>query len=340
MKQTIEEKIYHLLLGIAYGDALGMPTENLNRQDIKQTFGVVAHLVSSSKNKKMNRKLSAGKVTDDTENSVFICQMLIKTKGKVDKNLFVKYLIRWIKTDPNSSSVIGPSTKKAILAIERRVGINQAGITGTTNGAAMKIAPIGLVSSYQNIPQLVKNVAEICIPTHNTKIAIQGASIIAVLVSYIFSHKKVNWKKLYKIIYKTALDASKYGNPLPTPNIVKRIKYGKYIAKNFPEKKFLDELYSFLGTGMQTIQTVPAAVSLVYRYQNNLRKITQVCANLGGDTDTIGAICGAISGINGFNLTQKEISLLKKQNSINFRKLALELAPIVKEKRDASHADK
>lgn len=66
--------------------------------------------------------------------------------------------------------------------ITQGVPIEETGVTGTTNGASMKTAPIGIISDYQDLPTLVKNVAEICLPTHNTTITIAGASAVAAAI--------------------------------------------------------------------------------------------------------------------------------------------------------------
>lgn len=329
---NIEKKIYHVLLSIAYGDSMGMPTENLTPTQIKENFGRVAKLISSSSDGPISRNLPAGLITDDTANSIFLCKMLIDTGGHVNKELFVKYLINWLNNDPNSKAVTGPSTMKAVDEIKSGVPINKAGIHGTTNGAAMKIAPIGLIYSYKDIPALVHNVAEICIPTHNTKIAIQGASIIAAITNYFFCNDIIDWDYLEVLIDNTAVESSQYGEQLPTPDIMRRIRYAINLAKNNSEKVFQDELYSFLGTGLETIEMVPAAVALVYRYKGDTKKCIMTSANIGGDTDTLGAITGAICGSYIFNIDTDAIDLIEKVNNVNFKQIASDLSGIVEGK--------
>ena len=49
----------------------------------------------------------------------------------------------------------------------------------------MKMSPIGIISDFRDLDALIANVRMICKPTHNTSIAIQGASIIAGIISYV-----------------------------------------------------------------------------------------------------------------------------------------------------------
>jgi ADP-ribosylglycohydrolase len=333
--KTTQERVRETLLAIAYGDAMGMPTENLTKTQIEQRYGEITDFQPSPDDLgTFVRHLEAGTVTDDTENAIFLCEMLIETGGKVEAEIFVKYLIDWLEHDEKSAVVAGPSTKRAVDAIKHGTPLSQSGIWGTTNGAAMKIAPIGLVSTWQNLDELVNNVAAICLPTHNTQIAIQGAAIIAAAVSFMFDNDDVDWDEYYSVIGRSAFLAANYGNKLPTPDILKRIACGRRIAELKDDAQFKDELYSFLGTGLETIETVPAAISVVYHYRGNLRACVRACAAIGGDTDTLGAICGAICGGYMFNLNDDDVALLRSVNDIDFDGVAKAMTPLVDKARE------
>ncbi|MCI1659996.1 ADP-ribosylglycohydrolase family protein [Bifidobacterium psychraerophilum] len=332
--KTTADRVLDTLLSIAYGDAMGMPTENLTKEQIEKRYGeITAFEPSPDDLGTFIRHLDAGTVTDDTENAVFLCDMLIESGGKVEAEIFVRYLIDWLDHDEKSAVVAGPSTKRAVEEIKNGTPLSESGIWGTTNGAAMKIAPIGLISSCDDMERLVSNVSAICLPTHNTQIAIQGASVVAAAVSYLFANDDVDWDEYYDVIARSASIASHYGNKLPTPDILKRIEYGRGIAGIPDEEEFRNELYYFLGTGLDTIQTVPAAVSMVYRYRGNTRQCVRTCAGIGGDTDTLGAICGGICGGYDCNLGEDEIAVLRKANTIDFDRVAREMAPLVDQAR-------
>lgn len=313
---------------------MGMPTEWLTPTQIRAHYGTVNTLLPSPDPPILDkpRELAAGQVTDDTENTVFICRMLIATGGQIDKKRYVNALLHWLKTDPASATVTGPSTRRAMTAIEAETPIAEAGKFGTTNGAAMKIAPLGLVRSYHELSSLIASVAEICTPTHNTQVAIQGAAVIAAAVSYLFENDQVDWADWYALLLQTATAAAEYGNPLPTPSLAKRLLFGKQLAETTDERGFGQALYETLGTGLETIQLVPAAVSLVYKYKGDLTACVQVAANIGGDTDTLGAVCGAICGGYRFNVPQIAVQQLRQANpAIHFHQLAVDLTSLVPE---------
>ena len=79
---------------------------------------------------------------------------------------------------------------------------------------------------------------------------------------------------------------------------------------------------------MDIIESVPAAIALVELAKTQPMKCAMLAANLGGDTDTIGAmataICGALHGIEAF--PEEHIQRIKQANSIDFTPYAQRLA--------------
>ena len=62
-----------------------------------------------------------------------------------------------------------------------------------------------------------------------------------------------------------------------------------------------EQIYQLTGAGTSTIESVPAAIAMVELAGTDPNRCAILCANLGGDTDTIGAmataICGALHGV-------------------------------------------
>ena len=325
MNSVSHKTARRVLLGVAYGDAMGMPTETLTRSQIVKHFGRVTDFLPSPHGDDIPfvRDFQPGQVTDDTDNTMMLCRMLGCTSGRIDPHLFVDYLIRWLDEDPSSTFAVGPSTKRAIEAIRQGVPMEQAGRMGATNGAAMKIAPIGILDDYHDLPRLVDDVAAVCTPTHNTTIAIQGAAVVAACVSYGArigdANVAMDWNAWYELITDAVREGALHGHPYPSPDLLRRIDYGRRVADEaIGDDGFEDTLYSFLGTGLETAETVPAAVTIVYRHRGDLARSVECAANIGGDTDTIGAICGAMCAGISFNLSDAAIHTLETVNHMDF----------------------
>jgi len=87
-----------------------------------------------------------------------------------------------------------------------------------------------------------------------------------------------------------------------------RLVLGVRLAHEFKddETKFSRAIYEVVGTGTMISESIPAALAIAY-YARDVKKCALMCANLGGDTDTIGAmataICGAKNGLKSIDPT-------------------------------------
>lgn len=331
-EHALYERIKGTLVGCALGDAMGMPTEMWTRARIKKQFpaGITTFLPAQSDDI-LGRDLSAGSITDDTINTIMILKMIASQNGALNVKNYIDQLMFWYKSDRISATVTGPSTKRALELIEKGVSFEETGKMGTTNGAAMKISPIGIVSDYRNLNALVHNVAQICIPTHNTNIAITGASIIAACVSYgISGGNSVDY--LWELANEVIEAAQNIGTRFPAPSLAYRLSCAKKIASAYlsgksNEETTLDRIYDEIGTTFETIDTIPAVLAIVQIANGNPLIASRLCANLGGDTDTIGAISCAICGAMNPIFNPDVIKTLEVVNQLDFHDLALLIAP-------------
>lgn len=327
----MREKIWGVLAGGALGDALGMPTECWSQAKIRRHFPHgVNQLMASNVNDVFGRDLGGGAITDDTINVLMVLSMIKKNKGHISVEDFIAELRDWNAHSPVSAFVSGPSTLRALDKIEQGVPIEETGVTGTTNGAAMKIAPIGILSDYRDLPGLVKNVAAICLPTHNTKIAIAGASAVAAAVSYTVRGGQ-SIAKVWEIAYQAIEAAKDYGYDFPSASLPFRMQQAQAIlSEEREEARILTRLYEEIGTGMETIETIPSVFAIVELAEGYPLKAAQLSASLGWDTDTIGAISTAIcAGIHP-DLPADMIQQIETINHINFQQLTDDLLPYVK----------
>jgi ADP-ribosylglycohydrolase len=85
-----------------------------------------------------------------------------------------------------------------------------------------------------------------------------------------------------------------------------------------------EQLYQLVGAGTSTIESVACAIAMVELAETDPNRCAILCANLGGDTDTIGAmataICGALHGIDGIDPALKRE--LDEVNQLDFEHYA------------------
>ena len=328
-REIIRNRVKGALVGCAYGDALGMPTEMMCRNYIEELFPEGVHEFSAStKYDFIGRAMKAGEITDDTINTLLIVDMLIQEKGVVNTMLYLTHLQNWMRENPEKNKyVAGPSTMRALDAIAKGTPIEKAGIFGTTNGSAMKISPIGIASDYRNMESLIDNVEKICLPTHNTSVAIAGASAVAACISYAIHEEGTSLDLLWDIALEAATLGEQRGFAFPSASLVRRIQAVRETVNSNSKEIVIQELKNFYGTGAETIETVPAVLAIVTLSDGNPIEAAQISASIGGDTDTIGAISCSICGCFQPDFPQEAIATLEKVNDISFEKLVDALLP-------------
>ena len=138
------------LYGLAIGDALGMPTQMLSRAEIRDRWGaLLPGFECAPPGHPIAAGMAAGAVTDDTEQAILLGRLLVRGHGTVDPRELATALIRWERdmAERGSLDLLGPSTKRAVAAVLAGTPPGEAGATGATNGAAMRITPVGIATA-------------------------------------------------------------------------------------------------------------------------------------------------------------------------------------------------
>ncbi|WP_461036398.1 ADP-ribosylglycohydrolase family protein, partial [Streptomyces mayteni] len=171
--------------GLALGDALGMPTQSMARDDVRRVYGPISGFVAAAPVNPISAGMAAGSVTDDTEQAVLVGRLLADGGGRIDPLRLAEELLGWEREmkAKGSLDLLGPSTKAALDAVSRGVPPSEAGRTGTTNGAAMRVTPVGIAFANRPLDAFLDRVVESCQVTHDTTIGIAGAAAVAAAVS-------------------------------------------------------------------------------------------------------------------------------------------------------------
>lgn len=320
--EQLTRRLKGILIGGALGDAMGMPTELWTQQMIQEEFpnGITNFMPAMNKGFVL-RDMIAGQVTDDTINTRFIIDMLVKHRGVIDVETYIEQLRIWSKDSQLAELVSGPSTRKALAMMDEGIPLSQTGRFGTTNGAAMKIAPIGMLADYRDMPDLVEKVQQICIPTHNTSVAIAGASSIAAAISYVASGKN-DLNEMLEIAKQSIQLGMEKGYEVATASLSRRIETVIELVGKKEQNVVMNELYDLWGTGVETIETIPCVFAIVRLAEGSPIKAAQLAASLGGDTDTIGAIAAGICGGINPDFPSTVIETLETVNELNFEGMA------------------
>ena len=269
------------IIGHAVGDAMGFPTEFSKREELLQN--PVIEMIDSP-----DVGQPAGSWSDDTAMEIATIDSFIQKKYFDYKDIMDKW-VKWIsKSEYTPTGVafdIGRTCLKAIKKYCNGTPPLQCGSTSMNengNGSLMRILPVALYAYSKNLDDIsIRKLAnEVSSLTHAHEISRLGCYIY---VQFIICLLKGNTKQeAYKHIQ--GLDYRSF-------TVDSMNRYTRILDEQI-EVQILDNIKS---TGY-IVDTLECAMWIFMNAQHYKEAII-ASANIGGDTDTIGAIVGSMAGI-------------------------------------------
>jgi ADP-ribosylglycohydrolase len=312
---SIFDRAAGMLAGVAIGDALGMPVEMLTPEYIQTWYGEITDIVAPD-SKHPHHRLPAGSITDDTDHTLLLAQILID-QGAIQPTELAKRLLAWSQTARvQENRFVGPSTLKTLAALQSGVALDKVPRAGTSVGAAMRVAPLAI--AFPNRETLIDQVVASCAVSHYTSNAISGAMSMAFALSAALD-PSADLQSISKAAKEGAIVGRNYGDWSWSPPIERRIDHVLDWVETLPEKETLARLYELIGVDMYPEQLVPCTIGLAYLAKGDPQRAMLLAANLGGDTDTLasmaGSLCGGWRGLQ--NIDQRWLKLVETTNQID-----------------------
>lgn len=328
----VQDRITGALAGMVLGDALGMPGELWPREKIRARFGDITSFLDGVPDNETSCWFKAGEYTDDSAQALVILRALLDCRCVPPPQELARRLLDFIKSiNGFEINYLGPSSKAALLAWQE--GRNPGKITdqAMTNGSAMRIAPLGCLFAVADCHDtaaaaaLAELTAGVCAVTHSSDVTVAGAAMIAAAVAgFVSGHGPRETADFVMLTHDAAL---KLGAPSFAPSLRARFALAlEQIAKQPAEDELSLWIYEVLGCTTQISESVPAALAAGF-YAPTPAIAAHLCANMGGDTDTIGAmacaIAGARYGVRAFD--PDTLHTLQQVNHIDFAALGAEV---------------
>ncbi|HUL26490.1 MAG TPA: ADP-ribosylglycohydrolase family protein [Streptosporangiaceae bacterium] len=330
-RQRLPARALGALYGLAAGDALGMPTQACSRPDIVSRYGsLLGAFEPGPPGHPLAAGLPAGTVTDDTEQAVLLARLVIEGRGEVDPAALADRLLAWEESmrARGSLDLLGPSTRRALSAVAAGAGAEDPGRYGSTNGAAMRITPVGIATPSGDRGLLVDRVVAASKVTHNTGIALAGAAAVAAAVSAGVDGATVG--DAVRLGAAAAAAAARRGHWAAGADVASRIGWAAGLVTGLGPEQAMDVVYRLVGSSLATQESVPAAFAMAAASPADPWLACRMAASLGGDCDTIaamtGAICGACHGVAAF--PEDARSTVARVNDLGLEALAAGLLEV------------
>jgi poly(ADP-ribose) glycohydrolase ARH3 len=270
----LQDRFRGALLGTTVGDALGAPFEGWPH-------------VSSGPLEIVGRSDEPLRWTDDTHMTIATTESLIACGGFNGADMARRFVDAHAEEPWRGYGAGPPQVFAAIRAgaawdEPARQLFGGSGSYG--NGGAMRAAPAGLLR-YRDI-HAAANVARRCAGiTHTHELGLQGAALQAAAVAWLVSTVPTpEWDGQKRLLDELHVVA-------PAEEFQKQLGRVAIAADAAP-----DHAAAHLGNGIAAVEAVPAALWAFLRHPLSLTDAVRAAIMMGGDTDTIAAMTGALSG--------------------------------------------
>jgi ADP-ribosylglycohydrolase len=308
-KNSIRDRILASLSLAGMGDALGAPTEQWSIEEIAEKFGGLVTRFDQPPEDTF-AGANAGQraeVTDDASQMYYLTRAIIAAGGDLDHDAWVRCLLDWVHTSPKAG-FMGPSTAGIVKALQEDGDTGGVGIigrsrrkmttVGTTNGAAMRVAPAGLIHPG-DVEAACRQALVTCLPSHDTGVAISAACSVAAAVSQALVAREFD-EVIAASIHGAGVGerlAREQARSVAGPSYLARLEMAIRIAQEASgDDAFMTQIERTVGNSVLAAESVPAAIGIVvYAKADPLRTIA-LGASIGNDTDSIATMAGAIAG--------------------------------------------
>jgi len=275
-KELLQDKFRGAILGCFLGDAFGAGFEGMSPDRAAFHLNVLS-------------KKSPRQYTDDTDMTLALAES-IGESGRIDPEGIAKHFS--LSCDLTRGYAIG--TIKAVLAL--RAGMDWRQVSRIVfkegsfgNGAAMRVSPVGLFY-HHDLNGLQKAAVEQAKITHAHPLGQWGAVMQASAVALaVLQEPKEPFNKERMIIN---LREVLWGGPIEYMRALNKIEEMVNQGKR-PEARGVAQS---LGNGVEAHFSVPSAFCIAVTYGSDFCDAIRAAISLGGDTDTIAGMVGAIIG--------------------------------------------
>ena len=277
---TVEQQFRAVgaIVGSAVGDALGAPFEFGVAGEYSRRFPVPVLSGNGEMIGGGGFNWAAGEFTDDTQMALALAESLLAVRGFDADDLWTRFRA-WAYDAKdigiNTSSVLSHASHRG--AAEK--GHVATGGRSASNGCVMRIAPVGVIGVGLGQQETIEIAAKQAALTHFDPAAAAGAAIVAEVI-----RRVIITGVFHGVAEKVVADLS----VLPDLGDA-AAKYAPLVSIDFDPR-------THTGPGNGSVWTTVAQALWAVRTTSSFEDAMVAVINLGGDTDSVAAVAGAVAG--------------------------------------------
>lgn len=291
----MQRKFLKALQAFSVGDAIGLPTEFMTCKQIEKVYGKIEGVLSPTLSV-LHPDLFAASISDDTEQNLALIDTYFKSG--ISTQTVVQALLEWVeKSNAIEKKFIGPSSLKSLKAIKNGEDPAKTGVGNATSGAAMRVLSVALCTPKESWEELANHIFTTTIPTHNSDSALECAMSLG--FAYQAAAIGVSLEKIIQAFFEGSRKSQGYPTAeIYAPSVSKRVEFYLKNKPLFATPHSLCEYLSLIqGTGLFANEVTASAFIIFLSNPEDCWGNICFSASLGGDTDTIAAITGALSAL-------------------------------------------
>ncbi len=267
--EVLADRFKGCLRGLAVGDALGAKFEAQSGDSIRARFATVNALMDYPQEEIW--------YTDDTQMTIGVAETLIAHGEILEEPLCAAFVANYLP-----SRGYGRGARAVLDAMEdgkdyRQVAEEYFPGGSYGNGAAMRVAPVGLLFRDDHY-RLLEQARLSALPTHRHPLGIEGAQLLALAVALASASEHFERGPFFAELI-AACESRPYRDQMEAAATVRDVDG---LAK--------------LGNRIEALHSVPTAIASFALTPESFAATIGHVIFLGGDTDTLAAMAGALSG--------------------------------------------
>ena len=289
---TLRERFRGCLLGAMIGDVAGAVVEAESPQYIAKRYRSVEEILAAGSVEEFTGPdWVVGRFTDDTQMTICVAEWLAAGEAPSGEHLLARFAAAyqpWRRYGPGTAAILEAFPRHRDRWRELATMAFPHGSYG--NGSAMRVAPVGM-ACYGDPRRITSLAMESSRPTHSHPQAYQGATLQALTVTIALTAEEI-----VPAAFLGPLRAALTYFADLMQDISPFAKRLEAIEQGLADGKPAAEMGDIIGTGTEAFEAVPMALYCVLRHPNSFADAVREAIFLGGDTDTIASMTGAIAG--------------------------------------------